>query len=128
MLLRRTIGLLAIIAVLVHAAAVVRHSLAMAAPLSSEQALVADLGVICHSDLSGDGVAADTPPAGPAQSPASKCPICAGLTAAFVLAGSPAHLLPPARGPPLRLPPLPEIIVSASATALLPPVRGPPAV
>jgi hypothetical protein len=128
MLLCRAIGLLALVAVLLHATAVVRHSLFMATQHASEQALVADLGVICHADQSGDSSATDTAPASPAQSPASTCPICAGLTAAFVLAGNPAHLLPPVRGPPLRVSLLPDTLVPASATALLPPVRGPPAV
>lgn len=128
MLLRRAIGLLALFAVLLHAAAVVRHSLFMSAQQTSELALAADLGVICHADQSGDASAADTAPASPAHSPASKCPICAGLTAAFVLAGNPAHLLPPVRGPPLRISLLPDTLVPAGAIALLPPVRGPPAV
>lgn len=127
MLLRRTIGLLALIAVLAHAAAIVRHSLFIVTQPSGEQALVADLGVICHADQAGDATAADTP-AKPDHSPASKCPVCAGLTAAFALLGSPAALLPPACGPPLRLAALPDSFVTTSAIALLPPVRGPPAV
>ncbi len=88
---RRWLGLLAVLGVLLHAGAVVRHNAVVLAAASratsgvaADRALAADLRLIC-------GAAAHMAEAmlpggnGPAGDP-EKCPICAGLASAHALA------------------------------------------
>jgi len=129
MVFRRTISLVAMLAVLLHAAVVMRHTLTMSAPKAGgEQALLADLGVICHLDTEAAAAPVSAlPPGAPEHGDAAKCPTCLGLVAAFVLTNGVPQLPPPARGPPARLAALPEILFVGHGAELLPPVRGPPA-
>lgn len=128
MSLRKWICVVATLGMLLHAGAFVRHALAMATPTSaSELALIADLGVICHSDQGGDATAsADLPPPASKPDQSSKCPMCLGLAAAFALPSMAGELLPPATGPPARVAIVQDYIVLSRGSALPPPARGPP--
>lgn len=128
MRLRRWISLIALIGVLLHAGALVRHNGMMLSVALAQDAPAADLFVICHggADQTSDR---DTDQPGlpkPADAKTS-CPICSGQAPAFALAApqpllvravvaqntvwrsiSRARLLqrtavcPPSRGPPQR--------------------------
>ena len=120
---RGLIGIIALLGVLLHAGALVRHNGMMLSALLQYQALVADLTAICH----GTGTPADTElPYLPRPTDAEfGCPVCSGLVAAFVLpAAEPvafARPLPDRQGPPPRHFERPGI-----ERLGLPPARGPP--
>lgn len=131
---RKCVSVLAVLGVLLHAIAVVRHHAVMLAaptiagdsgPISDDLLrLTKDLSFICH--VSADGIAA----AAPADDSGTRdgrqtCPICAGLASPFAVAAKdmPALAIPA----PLR------ITVSGHADERLtvqrrirPPSRGPP--
>ncbi len=121
----RQIGLLAILAVLLHAGALVRHHVGMVSSHFAHASLVASLGVICHP--SGDAGVADTGqlPDVPKPGLGGECPLCsAGCSAVAVLAEPVvpvfAHVVVSERI---------EVIAEFLAghlTDLRPPVRGPP--
>jgi hypothetical protein len=127
--MRRWISFLAVLGVLLHAGAVVRHHIVMlglpASP-SAEQTLLADLQVICHGTGDQPALAGGDAPSG--RTPADikrNCPLCAGLAGPFALTA-----------------PLPTVAVRLTATqapvsalaavldelprTLHPPTRGPP--
>lgn len=126
---RRVIAVLALLGVLLHSAAVVRHHALMTARLS-EAALVAmlsELGVICHTETAQDnqsGTAAGDGRSAPGNAGQS-CPICSGLASLFLIS-------PPA-GPivALSLPlgaaydPEPDQRIT-QFKRIRPPGRGPP--
>jgi hypothetical protein len=119
---------LAMLGVLLHAAALVRHNAIMLGAHLQEQALLADLQVICHSG-SGAGIAdpgsqPDSP--APSNSQAS-CPICSGLVSAVALATPELALARETFGHPPYIPPAVAAIV-AQSPALVPPARGPPSI
>jgi hypothetical protein len=128
-LLRRRgwIGIVAALSVLLHAGALVRHSLVMADAAWQRDAILADLGRICHPAGEASPVpAADLPPVPVPSAPPAECPMCLGLVAAFALAGPQAE--------PLRAPEASAILsLAADAPAAPPshtphpPARGPPA-
>jgi hypothetical protein len=126
MLLRRWISLLAVVGVLLHAGALVRHNAAMAGAHLQHQALVADLQVICHSGGPGAAEPADIPYV-PRPFDAEKgCPLCSGVASAFALIGpapvfSGVELCSKAFEPPVFV-----AAVPVAPTRLLPPARGPP--
>lgn len=121
---RRLIGIIALLGVLVHAGALVRHNGMMLSALLQYQAIVADLTAMCL----GSGTITDTElPYLPKPTGAEfGCPICTGLVAAFALpASEPFSIvgpLPDTQGPP------PRLVDMAGVERLgLPPARGPPA-
>lgn len=116
---RRWIGVLAMIGVLLHVVAVVRHGTMVLASIGSGD-LLADMTVICHAG-------ADTPavPAGGDDAARKLCPICSGLVATYGL---------PLVGIALRPVQAPSIRVRFAlhdqrfelAKRIRPPGRGPP--
>ena len=126
-MLRRWISLLAVVGVLLHAGALVRHNAIMAGVHLQHQALLADLQVICHSGGPGAAEPADLPHIPRPFDAQNGCPLCSGLASAFALAGpEPVEL-----GAKLRSqradPPIFVASRQASPLRLLPPARGPPA-
>lgn len=121
---RRLIGIVALLGVLLHAGALVRHSSMMLTAVLQYQALVSDFTGICH------GTAAATESELPVLPRPTGvefgCPVCSGLVAAFVLPPSQpiviASPLPQRQGPPP-----PRIDLAGHERLGLPPVRGPPA-
>lgn len=100
--IRRVVGVLALLGVLLHAAALVRHnSFALARLLSPQPTTsAADIalaslaaagltdGTICHVE------GGDPAPSSGQQSPSHDCPICGGLVSAVALTPSVLPLLP----------------------------------
>lgn len=125
MRLRKWIGVLAALGVLLHAGALVRHNAAALSAHLQHQTLVADLHQLCDPTGSGAVDGAGLPDI-PRPFDARKCPICAGLASLFALAGPEAVALPiPAARPADRV--LPVVILGMPAYSLHPPARGPPA-
>jgi hypothetical protein len=123
----RWISILALIGVLLHAGAIVRHNAAMTGANLQYQALLTGLSQLCHSATSGKVLAAAELPFVPKPTDAQNgCPICSGL--------SPAVALPT---PKLEVAVVPEAVAIAfrpgvrctpdSSHAVCPPARGPPA-
>lgn len=126
MRLRRWLSVLAIVGVLLHAGALVRHHVYMAGGAAAANssasaavdALLADLTFICHAG-------GDTPDGGTPPSAKPSCPVCSGLASLIALAppdnellhrfegqgikvaagherlSTPVRLRPHSRGPPL---------------------------
>lgn len=99
---RRLASVLALLSVLVHAAALGRHVVAVAtgsAP-TMEAVLLADLGVICHLPAASDASASDPSVAQPSQPSGqpggaqNTCPLCAGLASLHMLPPPDVALLP----------------------------------
>ncbi len=126
MRLRAWITLLALVGVLVHAIAVVRHNTVMAAaPMSAIAIATADgleTAPICHASLDDSGAPAAPAPSGPRSS----CPICLGLVSAVALAPSIAALPPPVPARHLDRLAVDDQRVHVHAR-IRPPSRGPPA-
>ena len=128
MRVRRSIGLLAIICVLVHAAAIARHHAMVLDAHLQHGDLVTQLALICHaSGGSRQLPASDVPYVPPPSNASGDCPLCMGLHATvailpaddcgsyLVLDGVSerivfvgelirprlVHCWPPSRGPPL---------------------------
>jgi hypothetical protein len=124
---RTLIRLIAVLGVLLHAAALVRHHGMMLGGHLQHQALLSDLAALCHAGGDNGSPTAELPwiPA-PTQSK-SDCPVCAGQVSAFALAAP-------------DLPQLPSRVAVAESWqiaasrghpqyhAVCPPARGPPAV
>ncbi len=77
------IVIVAVVGVLLHTAAVVRHHGVMSAQ-SAERALLADLAVICHGAGGTSTLAAGLPSDMPAQRGGSDCPVCMGMAVSFM--------------------------------------------
>lgn len=77
------IAIVAVVGVLLHAAAVVRHHGVMSAQ-SAERALLADLAIICHGAGGSLKIAAELPSDVPAQRGGSDCPVCMGMAVGFM--------------------------------------------
>jgi hypothetical protein len=127
MRLRPLIQVLAVFGVLVHAGALVRHNTAMVGATLEYNALLSDVGTICHGNPDSSGsVGAELPRIPPPSNSHDACAICLGLVAAVALLASqtvgipkaidvkdatfsvlettaemPRALHPPPRGPPL---------------------------
>ena len=126
---RRWISILAVIGVVLHAAAIVRHNAAMAAASLQYQELVAALSQICHGSGVGSGTldASEVPYVPRPTDAQNGCPICSGLASAFPLDAPPAATA-------LVLSPE-ELVYPARSNrpqgvsyAVCPPARGPPQV
>lgn len=124
MVWRRWIGILAVVGVLAHAAAVVRHHGSMLGDVLNPAvaALAADLSTICHFDPEDAGIGTTSP----SHNGAKHCPLCSGLASAFAL--------PPPSGWQIPEPPAaagvylvrPDQRVE-QLKRIRPPGRGPPA-
>lgn len=124
---RKWISVLALLGVLLHAGAIVRHNAAMTGANLQYQALLTGLAQICHGSATADVLAAAELPYVPKPTDAqSGCPICSGLgPAVAVLAAQPAAVV-------LDLPTTIAFhpathCVPDSGHAVCPPARGPPA-
>ncbi|MFM9846148.1 MAG: DUF2946 family protein [Hyphomicrobiaceae bacterium] len=127
--MRRWINILAVFAVLLHAGALVRHHAVMLNADTQHQALLADLATICHGGGGTQRLAATDLPAIPQPSDAQNgCPLCAGVTTAFVIAHqaqAPAAPIVYARAHTFGHV---QFVVSDLTETRHPPSRGPPAV
>ena len=125
MRLRRFVLLFAVAAVLVHAAMVVRHGVAMVLAKANHADLVAALSVICHGDSGVSKLAPSDLPDLPQPGKAGDCPVCMGLAAAAAII--PENVLPNHQPLPLakRLTVVAQQIALRMADAR-PPPRGPP--
>lgn len=128
----RLLSLLALLGVLLHAQALVRHVLLAAAHSVSVEnaALIADLGVICHAPADAEAIDAPSSTPGSPASPKDKvssCPVCAGLLSLHALQPPTLDIsFQQCRSAPVR-------IASAQNGKVLPrylrpPGRGPPTV
>jgi hypothetical protein len=123
--LRKLIGIFAIMSVLLHAGALVRHNALMLNATLQYQDIVDSLTAMCH----GAGTSSDTElPYIPRPNGAEfGCPICAGAVSAVAVVDSPPALIawphPQGWDPPSFI----EIVTEADPWSR-PPVRGPPAV
>ena len=127
--MRRWISFLAVLGVLLHAGAVVRHHVVMLGtpgPTGAEQALLANLQAICHGAGGQENRAATDGPSN--QTPADvnkRCPLCAGVVGLFAL-------LTPEPALAVRLAAASRIFAGDTAVqvvlprTLYPPTRGPP--
>ena len=125
---RKWISVLAVLGVLLHAGALVRHNAAMASAALEHQALLASLTQICHGGGGGGTLDTSELPYVPRPNDAQNgCPICSGLASAIALAA-------PSAGLTLVLAPAaPDFAVEVhrapgAAYYLHPPARGPPQV
>lgn len=124
---RRWIALVALLGVLLHAGAIVRHHGVMLGATLQYHTLVTELAQICHSaGTTAEAPSADLPAIPKPSDAQSGCPICSGLGSAVALA-TPEFtgivLSPPMlavfQADPIAVPQLPH--------AIHPPARGPPA-
>lgn len=125
---RRLISFVALLGVLLHAGALVRHSTTMLGALLQHQALVTDLAQICHSAGTTTTVADAELPIVPKPTDAQYgCPLCSGMGAAFALVAPTlaAIMLPPPAAPPALH--ADATSIPESPRAVHPPARGPPA-
>jgi hypothetical protein len=125
---RRWISWIAVAAILLHTAAISRHSLILFQAASAEIATAtADAGFICHTDasVSENGWAQELPGKNKG-SPSKPCPICLGLASAYALTASeaPVFRVPQAVFQKVALPQ--EAEHGTAASFLLPLTRGPP--
>jgi|SRR6185436_3889146 len=127
MRLRRWISIFAMLGVLLHAGALVRHHGVMLGALLQYDALVSDLAAFCHGGADSASHSPGDLPSIPKPSDAKNgCPICSGHSPAFAVV-APALL-------ELRVPTPAAACwhcLASSATthnhAVCPPARGPPA-
>jgi hypothetical protein len=124
---RRWIGLAAVLAVVLHAGALVRHGQAMDDAARQRQGLLVDLASLCHSEASAQAERGPELPLlpMPGQERAA-CPICLGVVPGFAL------LVPglepvdyPARAAPVDAGS--DIAATGLPRLSHPPARGPPA-
>ena len=92
--IRRWIGVLALLGVLVHAAAVARHNVVSLARGLADRAVAAESGAAADLVAAGITDIAICHGAAPADAPKTQdCPLCCGLASVAVLAPS-LHTLP----------------------------------
>ncbi len=124
--MRSWISILAMFAVLLHAGALVRHHTVMLDAQAQHRALAADLSAICHG-ATGDRLAAVDLPVIPQPSDAQNgCPLCAGLTTAFVITAYVAVSIAPFSYEAVEPVRLVQVAVSDLTETRHPPSRGPP--
>lgn len=124
---RKWISILALLGVLLHAGAIVRHNAVMAGATWQYHALLTDLLQICHGDANGGPLAASELPFVPKPSDAQNgCPLCSGLGTAVALpAPEFVVALRPAGTHVVAYPD--EQAAAKPGHAVCPPARGPPA-
>ncbi len=124
---RTLVSIIALLGVLLHAGALVRHNTTMLGAHLQHRSLIADLGQLCQGGGTASSIPAADQPAIPQPTDAQNgCPLCSGLGTAFALLAPElaAILLPAPAAPifhavPIDIPELPH--------AAHPPARGPPA-
>lgn len=124
---RKWISILALLGVLVHAGALVRHNAVMAGATFQYQALLTGLAQLCHSGTTGETLAANDLPYVPKPTDAQNgCPVCSGLSPAVALVAPellvslvPASVAVAFHGD--------AQVVACWGHAVCPPARGPPA-
>lgn len=127
MLWRRWIGMLAVLGVLLHAGALVRHNGVMLGAALKADSLLADLAVICHGTGAQDLSKTAGLPEAPPSEPQSSCPLCSGLTPAFALVSPlPTQIATIRVASPAVYMAL-DARVAADVRTGPPPARGPPA-
>jgi hypothetical protein len=124
---RSWVSILAVLGVLLHAGAIVRHNAAMAAASLQYQALVAGLSQICHGAGTGSGTldASELPYVPRPNDAQNGCPICSGLSPAVALAAPSAVVALVLPSASISFHPQSDI-VQGSGHAVCPPARGPP--
>lgn len=124
---RKWISVLALLGVLLHAGAIVRHIAAMTGANLQYQSLLAGLSQLCHSATSGKVLAAAELPFVPKPTDAQNgCPICSGLSPAVALAAPELEVAFVSAPVAIAFhPDAPR--TPASGHAVCPPARGPPA-
>jgi hypothetical protein len=124
---RKSIGLIAALCVMIHAAMIVRHASMMLATKLAHYELVAALGTICHG--SGTEQAQATSPGDlpsvPEPTNTSDCPICAGAAAAVALLPD-RHIIRPSTDVTSIRQEVIAGLVAGRLTAVCPPSTGPP--
>jgi hypothetical protein len=126
MVLRRWISVVALVGVLLHAGAIVRHNASMLGALLRHQALLTDLAQICHRDSGGDARLTADLPVVPMPSDAQKgCPICSGLAPLFGLT-APAVTWLLKRAHEAAHQPIAVAALPVQPRTALPQARGPP--
>lgn len=127
MRLRRLIGFLAVLGVLLHAGAIVRHHAMMLSVYNVHSELVASLSVICHSDGSVTRLpASELPLVPPPTENQSDCPVCLGMVAMSIEPYPPS--LPAARDQRALVVQFfaRSESISTRLASVSPPPRGPP--
>lgn len=124
---RKWISILALLGVLLHAGAIVRHNAAMTGANLQYQTLLTDLAQLCHGSGAGAVAAADLPYVPKPTDAQNGCPICSGLNPVVALAVP--ELAVVALSPSVSIAFHSETHrVPGSGYAVCPPARGPPAV
>jgi hypothetical protein len=120
------ISVLAVLGVLVHAAAIARHTTSHAGAALQYHTLLADLAQLCRSDAKTDAAAGPELPFIPPPTDALSCQVCCGLGSTVAsLAPEGASLVVPA--PAAVALQLVSYCAPQSRFAACPPARGPPA-
>ena len=125
MRLRRWIGIVATMSVLLHAGFLVRHSLTMADATRHYHAILTDLASLCRVSPDEERSPAFDLPQVPRPSDATGCPICAGLVGAFALADPQPAALPVPTAPAQELFSV-RVAAARPLHAAHPPARAPP--
>jgi hypothetical protein len=123
----RLIRLIAVLGVLLHAGALVRHHGMMLGGHLQHQALLGDLAALCHANGDTASSTAELPWIPAPTEGASSCPVCAGQVSAFAVAAPDLTLLPP-RFAVAASWQIPATVHTPQTHAVCPPARGPPAV
>ena len=124
---RRWIGVLAMLGVLLHAGALVRHHGVMLGALLQYEALVSDLAAVCHGGAdSASRSLADLPSIPKPSEAQNGCPVCSGQSPAYVVV-APEPLAVAAHDPAPASWHFLAISPAAHLHAVCPPARGPPA-
>lgn len=126
MRVRSSINVLAIIAVLLHAAVLVRHGGSMLQRALAQSSLELALGVICHGAGGSGAIDPAQIPGAPAPSnDQGDCPICNGCVAAAAILSTPDLDVrtPPRQTARMRVV---SAIITKRLTGVRPPPRGPP--
>lgn len=127
MRLRRWVSLIAVLGVLLHAGALVRHNGVMLAAAGVHAALTSDLLAICHGGVdAASNTLADLPSIPKPTNATSGCPLCSGPASAFALAAPASHEFRVATAPLVYGRPL-QPSLSPRGHAVCPPARAPPA-
>ena len=126
MRLRGWISVFAMLGVLLHAGALVRHHGVMLGAVLQYHALVSDLAEFCHGADSASRSPADLPSIPKPSDAKNGCPICSGQSPAFAVF-APAPLDFPFQRPQRLCWHFPAYSFATHHHPVCPPARGPPA-
>jgi hypothetical protein len=126
MRLRPLVNILAILGMLAHAGALVRHNSVMVDAAFEYQALLSDIGSFCHGDAgSSSSLGAASPGVPPPTNSHDSCAICLGLaTAVALIVANTIGVWAPVETKVISFDGL--ITIAEVPHALHPPARGPP--